>query len=395
MLVNPHRMYVDEFSMEQESHDHDRDPGTQDSLWPLGEPAETRIHGPAVVLLATADAGAASRIKDILAEAGHRVIEATTESSAREQLTPDVDLLLVDAGLSPGVLELVEDARSPHTWRKVIVWSPASDPETTISAVRSGACDYLHLPEHLEELAERVDRAVAASRTDKCRDERLSRLADACEQLRETKNEMSNQVDVLCGDLASAYTNIKDQLSLVEMMTEFRTLIGQELDVEQMLRTSLEYMLEKIGPTNGVVYLRESEGDYGIGAYVNYEWQDRNILQSLEELGAAVCHQMTGNVGLLKFDDAGEFSSCDGVEAELFESSEVVACTCMFGSEPLAVLVFFRKDTSPFTDEMAGMLDALRSVLAEQLARILRVHKRSELEWPDESFDESDWDIAA
>ena len=67
----------------------------------------------------------------------------------------------------------------------------------------------------------------------------------------------------------------------------------------------------------------------------------------------------------------------------------------MFGSEPLAVLVFFRKDTSPFTDEMAGMLDALRSVLAEQLARILRVHKRSELEWPDESFDESDWDIAA
>ena len=111
--------------MEPQSHDHDSDPGTQDSLWPLGEPAETRIQGPAVVLVATADVGAAGRIKDILAEAGHRVIEAATEESAREQLTPDVDLLLVDAGLSPGVLELVEDARSPSTWRQVIVWSPS------------------------------------------------------------------------------------------------------------------------------------------------------------------------------------------------------------------------------------------------------------------------------
>ena len=381
--------------MEAQSHDHDKDPGTQDSLWPMGEPAEARIEGPAVVLVATADAGAADCINDLLTEAGHCVMHAATEDSAREQLTQQVDLLLVDAGLSPGVLQLVADARSPQRWRQVIVWSPASDSNTTISAVRSGACDYLHLPEHLGELVERVDQAVTASRAGKSRDERLSRLTDACVQLRETKDAMSDQVDVLCGDLASAYTNIKDQLSLVEMMTEFRTLVGQELDVEQMLRTSLEYMLEKVGPTNGVVYLREAEGDYGIGAYVNYEWQDRNILQSLEELGAAVCPQMTGSTGLLKFDDAAEFARCDGVEGELFESSEVVACTCMFGNEPLAILVFFRKDTSPYTDEMAGMLDALRSVLAEQLARILRVHKRSELEWPDEKFDESDWDIAA
>ncbi|MBM44154.1 MAG: hypothetical protein CMJ36_03955 [Phycisphaerae bacterium] len=381
--------------MDAYPHDHDRDPGTQDSLWPLGEPAEARIEGPAVVLVATSDAGAARCIKDTLVEAGHRVVEAANEQCVREQLAPDVDLLLVDAGLCSGILELIEDVRSTDSWRQVIVWSPVSDSETTISAVRSGACDYLHLPERLEELVSRVDTAIAKSRATRSREERLSRLTDACEQLRETRDAMSDQVDVLCGDLASAYTNIKDQLSLVEMMTEFRTLIGQELDVEQMLRTSLEYMLEKIGPTNGVVYLREAEGDYGIGAYVNYEWQDRNILQSLEELGAAVCPQMTKSAGLLKFDDAAEFARCDGVEAELFESSEVVACTCMFGNEPLAILVFFRKDATPFTDEMAGVLDALRSVLAEQLARILRVHKRSELDWPDEQFDESDWDIAA
>jgi hypothetical protein len=156
--------------------------------------------------------------------------------------------------------------------------------------------------------------------------------------------------------------------------------------------------MEKVGPTNGVVYLRESEGDYGVGAYVNYEWQDRNILPTLEQLGKAVCPQMQNDPGLLRFDDASDFSKCEGVDTELFSSTEVVACSCPREDDCLAVLVLFRRDASPFTDSMASVLDALRTVLAEQLGRILRVHKRSALEWPEETpdADDADWgDMAA
>jgi hypothetical protein len=202
---------------------------------------------------------------------------------------------------------------------------------------------------------------------------------------------MSQQVDVLCGDLASAYRTIKDQLSIVEMTTEFRTLISQELDVEDMLRISLEYILGKTGPTNGVVYLREAEAEFGIGAFVNYEWQDRNIMPSLEALGHLVCEPMEREPGLMKFEDAESFARSKGVDPDLFDKGEIVAFSCHRNTDCLAVVVLFRDKEHPFTDEVAGMLDALRDILAEQLGRILRVHKRSTFEWPEQGTDDSDW----
>lgn len=370
----------------------------QDPMWPLDDAAQAYVESPALVLVATEDAAAATTIDRSLTDAGHRVEHVKTLDVARERMqSDDVDLFLVDIALCDEALSIVTETRSHHAWRRVVVWGPSIDSETTIQAVRSGACDVLQLPRNLDELTARIQGAVNRARKDRGRDERIERLVEACEQLRESKDEMSDQVDVLCGDLASAWSSIKDQMSIVETTTEFRTLISQELDVEQMLRTSLEYILEKIGPTNGVIYLREGEGQYGIGAYVNYEWQDRNIVPTLEELGRTVCPQMMQDPGLLKFDDASEFAQCESVDSVLFESSEVVACSCPRDGDCLAVMVLFRSDTTPYTESMACILDALRGVLAEQLGRILRVHKRSAQEWPEETVDdEADWgDLAA
>ncbi len=363
----------------------------------MDEAAQAYIDGPATILYATTDDAAATTIERALTGAGHAVERATTLDAARKRMaSDDVDLFLIDIAMCDEDLAVVTETRAKHAWRRVVVWGPAVDSEMTINAIRCGACDVLQLPRNLDELTTRIRGAVTEARTERGRDERVERLVEACEQLRVSKDEMSDQVDVLCGDLASAWSSIKDQLSIVETTTEFRTLISQELDVEQMLRTSLEYILEKIGPTNGVIYLREAEGEYGIGAYVNYEWQDRNIVPTLEELGRTVCPQMLNDPGLLKFDDASEFAQCGGVDSALFESSEIVACSCPREEDCLAVMVLFRRDASPYTESMACILDALRGVLAEQLGRILRVHKRSAQEWPEETVDDADWgDLAA
>ena len=201
--------------------------------------------------------------------------------------------------------------------------SSSGDSVDSISrSVRTKRClRCTQLPRHLDELTTRVNRAAVsyggswaknASTPGRC-------LRAASDEERDV-----DQVDV---PWTSRHGLVKhhDQMSIVETTTEFRTLIGQELDVEQMLRTSLEYIMEKVGPTNGVVFLREAEGDYGVGAYVNYEWQDRNILPTLELLGSAVCPQMQEDPGLLKFDDASDFAQCEGVDAELFNDAEVVA----------------------------------------------------------------------
>ena len=363
-----------------------------DAQWFEQDHTMPQVEGPASVLVVTSDADSADAIRNTVLESGHRCAVADTRASGWDLLqTGETDLVLLDTTVESGVLSLISEARERWPWMRFIAFSRRPDADTTIEAVRNGATDYMHLPGAMDELPIRINRVVSQGRSHRRREQRLQRLMDACETLRASKNEMSEQVDVLCSDLASAYRNIKDQMSTVEMTTEFRTLVGQELDVEDMLRTTLEYILKKVGPTNGVVHLRETEGEYGIGAFVNYEWQDRNIMPSLERLGDMLCGPMQQEDALMKFEDADSFAKQDGVDSSLFEDSEVVSFTCNSGDHCLAIVTLFRNRSTPFTDEMAGMLDALRDILAEQLGRILRVHKRSNREWPTERSDESDW----
>ncbi len=356
-----------------------------------------KVEGPATVLVVGSPDASTDSILQCVREAGHRCTCVPTLDEARKALqSGDTDLVLLDACLDTGALSLITESRTSCPWLRVIAWSHEADSDATIEAIRLGASDYLLLPAALDELPGRIGKAISQGRSHRRREQKLQRLMEACNTLRASKDEMSEQVDVLCSDLASAYRNIKDQMSTVEMTTEFRTLISQELDVEDMLRTTLEYILKKVGPTNGVVHLREAEGEYGIGAFVNYEWQDRNIMPSLEKLGELLCGPMQSEDSLMKFEDAESFARQEGVDAALFEDSEIVSFTCNRNGTCLAIVTLFRSSSTPFTDEMAGMLDALRDILAEQLGRILRVYKRSTSEWPVESEDESDWgDLAA
>ncbi len=368
-----------------------------DPQWFEQDHSMPKVEGPATVLVVSSDSASLDPIRDSILESGHRCDIAESRAAGWEILQAgETDLVLLDTSVEHDVLSFIPDARERWPWMRVIAFSRRPDSETTIEAIRNGATDYMHLPESIEDLPVRIGRVVSQGRSHRRREQRLQRLMEACETLRASKDEMSDQVDVLCSDLASAYRNIKDQMSTVEMTTEFRTLVGQELDVEDMLRTTLEYILKKIGPTNGVVHLHEGEGRYGIGAFVNYEWQDRNIMPSLERLGDMLCGPMQNEDSLMKFEDADSFAKQDGVDSDLFDDSEVVSFTCNSAGRCLAIVTLFRNRTTPFTDEMAGMLDALRDILAEQLGRILRVHKRSAGQWPTEQGDESDWgDLAA
>ena len=45
------------------------------------------------------------------------------------------------------------------------------------------------------------------------------------------------------------------------IVTEFGGLIRQELDIESLLRTTLEFVLGRCGPTNAAVFLPTTSGD--------------------------------------------------------------------------------------------------------------------------------------
>ncbi len=168
------------------------------------------------------------------------------------------------------------------------------------------------------------------------------------------------------------------------METEFKTLIKQELDVEDLLRTTLEYLLAQTGPTNAAVFLADQYDNFGLGAYVNYDCPRESISVLLEHLCQAVCPQMSGELEIVSFDDAREFAEWIGVDAAFLGDSEVLAFSCHHRGDCLAVVVLFRSKKDPFDVNLASTIDLLRTAFAEQLANVIRVHHRAAPTWPED-----------
>lgn len=310
-----------------------------------------------------------------------------------DQIKPDVVAIAANGGRG-AAWRFIHEVQANMPSVRAIVYGGAPTPDDIVEAIRSGASDWITLPADHNRIPERMEQLMARVRAHRTREARLAELTENCKQLSAARDEMSEQVDVLCSDLASAYRSMRSQMTDVAMSSEFKTLVSQELDVEDMLRTSLEYILKRIGPTNAVVYLKEGDDQYGVGAYVNYQWQDEDLMPMLRELGNVVCKPMSDERDLIRFEDTNEFASQDGGLMKMLAGSDVSAFSCHRGDECLAVFVLFRDAEVGFNDQHAATLDVLRSLIAKQLSQIIRIHKRSRPEWPDEPADEG-WNLAA
>ncbi|MDG2423398.1 MAG: hypothetical protein P8M22_05410 [Phycisphaerales bacterium] len=321
---------------------------------------------------------------------GHVCLVTDSVEEARSMIEAHdaIDAMLIDGTKGDREsLSLIREAQSLRPWLRAMVWSGSLDPTLTVDAIRDGASDFLVLPADADRLVARLDQILDRVRAARENEKRMNNLLDTCRQLTESRDEMSEQVDVLCNDLASAYRSMRDQMSDAVLVSEFKTLISQELDVEDMLRTALEYMLRRLGPTNAVVYLPEASDRFGIGAYVNYDMTDQDPLPLYRALGETLCKSLKDESGLVRFEDGEEWARANQIEAEILHGAELIAFACRYRGETLAIMTFFR--STPFEDSTAGMLDSLRTELGEQLGRIVRIHRRGHDEWPREATDDN------
>ena len=65
-------------------------------------------------------------------------------------------------------------------------------------------------------------------------------------------------------EVNDAYRDLNDRMNDVALATEFGSLIRRELDIESLLRTVLEFVLTKSGPTNAAIFLPASSGDFSL-----------------------------------------------------------------------------------------------------------------------------------
>jgi hypothetical protein len=279
-----------------------------------------------------------------------------------------------DEGLSNDIRRL-----QPHA--SIVLAGPTVNVDELTRAMRFGCVDFLGGSLGADEVEHRITLATIRSRELVDRDRRMRRMEGIVRRI----DESCEPADATPESSSSSPED--GTLDRVAMRSEFRTLLRQELDVEDLLRTALEYMLVKTGPTNAAVFLAGGDGRFGLGAYVNYEHPRRTMEPMLQRLCDEASPRIAGEPELLRFDDAVDFVRDCELGPEVDPEMEMIAVPCTHEGECLAVVYLFRGAAEPFAEATATVLDDLRALLAEQLDRLIRIHNRLDHDWPEEPAD--------
>jgi len=336
------------------------------------------------------------RLENLGVETDRRIDPRRAVEAAREEA---VDLVIVDDSFPGSIRELLLAAVRERSPGASAVWLSASaSVAETLAAMRIGFADILSLPLRGEEFEHRIDSVLRRADPMRRTAERAAHWEQVSRRLDRARRDADRAAADARSDLDDAREETRRRVEEAVVSSEFRTLLRQELDVENMLRTAMEYLLTRTGPTNAAVFLDNGEGRWNLAAYVNYRIPRTSIATALDKIAEQVCPSVAEQEGILRFSDVGEFVESIGPEGEPLADQEVVAFGCRRENECLAVAVLFRDRREPFPDSCAGLFDLLRAILAEQMSSIVRIHHRARPQWPEETgggCDEGDWDVAA
>ncbi|QDU35309.1 Response regulator receiver domain protein [Poriferisphaera corsica] len=307
------------------------------------------------------------------------------------------DMVMVEMSLPDGYgLDFVEELSQGKgdVYASVVGDEPNAD--EVIVGMRIGVCDFVKRPVDTGDVTRCLNGMVAKHLKHDDHVGRVDRLKRLCKKLNQARQDVSQQVDVLCNDLVMAYQELACQMQQVVQTSEYSALIREELDLENLLRTTLEHMIEKVGPTNAAIFLPSAMDEYSLGGYVNYDCAADSADMLLQHLADVVAPKVAAREDLLHVTDNETLKYWIGDDAAYLADSHVVAVACRHGGETLAVMVLFRDCNEPFEDGGVEMSGAVGPLLAEALSRVIRVHHRftPEVEdWGGEDDDQEDWGI--
>lgn len=334
-------------------------------------------------------------VREVVAEALTRcrmtVIEAATAAEARSALDHGtVDVALIDVKLpdADGIDLAAQLKQLDPTLESIVVTGKPST-QRAVGALRIGAADFLSKPFDLDDLTQRVDAAVRKRGDRGKQGARVDKLKKLCRKLNRERHEVTQQVDILCNDLVTAYQELAGQMRHVQLTTQLKTAIDPELDLETVLRRALEFVLEHIGPTNAVVFLPGRSGSHTVGGYINYTFDKETadvLLAHLADVAAPrIAEQHHGS----HLTDDGEINLWLSDDSAWLADCQVLAVPCRDEEgETLANLLLFRDATDAFNEEHLETLEAIAPVFATQLSRVISIHHRA----ADEDESEENWD---
>ncbi len=311
-------------------------------------------------------------------DASMQITRTVSIADARQFLESHaVDLAVINPQLPDGSgLDLAGDLKKSKKITQTIVTTDKPDLDAAIAAIRAGACDFIVKPVELDEVSQRIHAALERQTQDKLQAGRVRRLRRLCKKLNQARVDVSRQVDILCNDLVTAYQELAVQMQQTHTDSGYGQLVNNELDLEALLRKTLEYLMEQAGPTNAAVFLPASLDEYSLGGYVNYDCTAESADMLLEHLADVLAPRVSDAEGVVHATDNDELTHWLGDDSAYLADSHLIAFPCRCDGEALAVVALFRDRSEPFGDHVIEQCGILAPLLGEALARVIKVHHR-------------------
>jgi len=307
---------------------------------------------------------------DITFRAARDVLQATLEMKRRP-----ADLVVVNLQVNDnGGLNLLSQLRQAFPKTDAVALSKTPTPDVCLGAWRAGASDLLVAPMDAAAVRECLARVERSRRNRRQSVDRHQRLRSVCKQLNKARHEISQQVNLLCHDLVKAYQDLAHQLNTTQTSGEFARELGQEVEIEPLLRRTMEWILDRLGPVNAAVFLPDSEKNYTLGAYLNFDTNSDSVL--MDVIGQTLVPLASQGNALLQIHTDQQSQDLFGQDAHLLLGRSWMACPAYFRNECLGVLVVFRGQDVPPEEAWAGIIESLCPVLAENIARAVRIYQR-------------------
>jgi hypothetical protein len=322
-------------------------------------------------------------------------LRCTTVQSAK----PAVELVLSSASGRASQYELVvlhTERCSPAAMKFVremsdldvatVLVCPQVSFDEAVQAMRAGASDIVSGTVRGKDLQRRVCSALAQHRG------AMSRqfVHDDCIPLLEDVDPQAARVSgfrtparpdhLIAGSVPKA-RRIKDAPAVpadddTDGIARFETMIRSELDVESLLRHSLEFLLAQAGPTNAAVFLPAASGDFSLGAYVNLSCPKDTVEVLLDHLANVAAPRLESSVGVLRMNTDDLVEQHVGAGTQWLSGHDAIAFCCRDEGECLAVFLLFRERHAPFAPNLDRLCASLSACFGAQLARVVRIHHR-------------------
>jgi len=378
----------------------DRDADRTAPLPSHDEGAGSAPQQPARVLVVIEDAGLRQSVVDALRDGSVTVDPvASAQEAAGAIAGAAYDAALIQLRLADARgLDVLRALTQEQPAARAVMIGPEPELRDAVEAMRLGAVDLLSAAAPETEILASVLTAIERGRSERQRDRRVERLQRLCRVLNTAREDVARHVESLCDDLATAYRDLSDQITHSSLAAEFTAAIEHELDIESLLRAGLEFMLSRTGPTNAAVFLPSNHADFSLGAFVNYDCPKDSVEMLFDHLADVLAPKFQDALDVERIDCSDDLETWIGDDANWLAESTAIVFACRHEQETLAVVAFFREQGSPFPDPLLDDLRILRSIFAEQLAKVVRVHHRHkpEADWLDGvDEDEDDFGLAA